>query len=119
MEQTSSISIQLPRPANGIAVLTLVLVFLGGAASGAVLMRLREHRLHVPTAESTRLASTVDEWNRELDLSEEQRRQIVSILDDFSVYYDNVLSDGNSRIMQVLRPDQQKRFQQMLSQRRR
>jgi hypothetical protein len=99
-------------------VLTLALVFMGGVATGAVLMRLREHQLHVPSSASARVTSTVEEWKRQLDLSDDQTRQIVSILDDFSQYYDNVLADGNSRIMQVLKPEQQRRFEDMLRQRR-
>jgi hypothetical protein len=81
-------------------------------------MRLREHRVHVPAPPAASITSTVSDWKKQLDLSEDQTRQIVSILDDFSLYYDNVLADGNSRILQVLNPDQQRRFEQMLRDRR-
>ena len=63
--------------------------------------------------------ATVDEWKKKLDLTDDQTRQITSILDDFSRYYDNVLADGNTRIMEVLNSEQKQRFQQMLSERRR
>ena len=112
-------SVSLPRSSSLTAVFTLLLVFLGGTATGAVLMRFREHQVHVSAPASTRLNSTVNEWKKQLDLTDEQTRQIVSILDDFSQYYDNVLADGNTRIMQVLKPEQQRRFEEMLRQRRR
>ena len=107
------------RSSNRVAVLTLIMVFLCGAATGAVFMRLREHQLHVPTPGAPSFSSSVDEWKKQLDLTEDQTRQIVSILDDFSHYYDNVLSDGNSRIMQVLNPEQKRRFERLLQARRR
>lgn len=111
---------QLPRPAhNRAALFTLLLVFLAGAGTGAVFMRLREHKLHVPAAGAPSFSSSVDEWKKQLDLSEEQTKQIVSILDDFSNYYDNVLADGNTRIMQVLNAEQKRRFQNLLQARRR
>ena len=119
MEQPASAE-HLPRPAhNRAAVFTLLLVFLSGAGTGAVFMRLREHKLHVPAAGAPSFSSSVDEWKRQLDLSEDQTKQLVSILDDFSNYYDNVLADGNSRIMQVLNPEQKRRFQNLLQARRR
>jgi Spy/CpxP family protein refolding chaperone len=110
---------RLPEPSNRIAVVTLLLVFLGGAATGAVVMRWREHQMHLPAPAVSRLPFTVDDWKKKLDLTEDQTRQITSILDDFSLLYDNVLADGNTRIMQVLNPEQKQRFQQMLSERRR
>ena len=116
--EETTVPLSLSRPSSRTAVLTLLLVFLGGAATGAVLMRLREHQVHVPAPASAKVVSTVEEWKRQLDLSEDQTRQIVSILDDFSQYYDNVLADGNSRVMQVLKPEQQRRFEEMLRQRR-
>ena len=61
---------------------------------------------------------SIDDWKRQLDLSEEQTVQLTSLLDDFSLYYDDVLADGNSRIMQILKPEQRKRFEQMLRDRK-
>jgi len=62
---------------------------------------------------------SVNDWKTQLNLTEEQTVQLTSILDDFSRYYDNVLADGNSRIMQILNPDQRRRFEQMLRDRKR
>ncbi len=61
------------------------------------------------------LSMSVAEWKQKLDLTEQQTEQLSSILDDFARYYDNVLADGNSRIMQILNPEQRKEFEQMLS----
>ena len=70
------------------------------------------HARHPTTAAG--LSMSVAEWKRELDLTPEQTLQLTSILDDFARYYDNVLSDGNSRIMQILNPEQRRKFEQML-----
>ncbi len=110
---------RLPLPSNRVAVVSLVLVCLCGAATGAVFMRLREHQVHLPAAGLPAFSSSVEDWKKQLDLSDDQTRQIVSILDDFSQYYDNVLADGNSRIMQVLNPEQKQRFEHLLRERRR
>ena len=55
----------------------------------------------------------------QLDLTDDQTRQLTSILDDFSHYYDNLLADGNSRILQILNPEQKKRFARMMQEHRR
>jgi hypothetical protein len=61
---------------------------------------------------------SVTEWKQELNLSDQQTVQLTSILDDFSHYYDNVLADGNSRIMQILNPEQRRKYEQMLREHR-
>ena len=103
----------LPRTTSRTAVFTLVLVFLGGAATGAVLMRLREHQVHAP-ATASGFASTVADWQKQLDLTDAQTRQINTILDNFSQNYGNVLADGNSQIQQVLTGEQKQRFEALL-----
>jgi hypothetical protein len=98
------------------AILPLVLVFLCGVTVGALVMNVGLHRtLHrpIPTAES-RNTMTLETWKRELNLTDDQSRQIESILDDFSKYYDNVLADGNSRILLILDDTQKQKFQQMM-----
>lgn len=107
----------LPRPADRVAVFTLALVFLCGAAVGAVAMSFWIHpALHpVHTAPA---AMSVGDWQKQLGLSDDQTRVLTSILDDFSHYYDNVLADGNSRVMQILNPEQKLRYQQMLRERK-
>ena len=106
----------LPRPNEKIAILSFVLVFLCGAVLGAVVMSFSGHAsLHgTPPPVATGLSMSVREWKEELNLTDKQTVELTSILDDFSTYYDNVLADGNSRIMQILNPEQRRRFQQML-----
>jgi hypothetical protein len=105
----------LPRPAERIAILSFVLVFLCGAVLGAVVMSFSGHaKLHGTPPVASGLSMSVTEWKEELNLSDDQTERLKSVLDDFSHYYDNVLADGNSRIMQILNPEQRRRFEQML-----
>jgi len=107
----------LPRPNEKIAIVSFVLVFLCGAVLGAVVMSFSGHaKLHgtPPLAAGLGSPFSVREWKEQLDLSDQQTVQLTSILDDFSHYYDNVLADGNSRIMQILNPEQRRKYEQML-----
>src|ERR1700712_341697 len=107
----------LPRPNERIAILSFVLVFLCGAVLGAVVMSFSGHAtLHGAAPVATGLSMSVREWKDQLDLTDQQSVQLTSILDDFSHYYDNVLADGNSRIMQILNPEQRRKYEQMLRQ---
>jgi hypothetical protein len=114
--------VALPAPAGRVAIVSFVLVFLCGAVLGAVVMSVSGHAgLHAARSAApaaTGFSMSVNDWKNELNLSEEQTVQLTSILDDFSRYYDNVLADGNSRIMQILNPDQRRRFGQMLRDRK-
>lgn len=105
---------------NASAILPLVLVFLCGVSVGALVMSLGLHKvMHSPAAVSAKEpnANTVARWKKELNLNDQQATQIEQILDDFSKYYDNVLADGNTRIMQILDSKQQAKFQQLLKER--
>lgn len=62
---------------------------------------------------------SVGQWKQELNLTDDQTVQLTSILDDFAHYYDNVMADGNSRILQILNPEQRRKFEQMLRNRKR
>jgi hypothetical protein len=105
----------LPRPNEKIAILSFLLVFLCGVVLGAVVMSFSGHaRLHGTPPVANGLAMSVREWKDQLNLSDQQTVQLTSILDDFSHYYDNVLADGNSRIMQILNPEQRRKFELML-----
>ena len=64
------------------------------------------HNFHTGMAAGTRLSA-------------EQNRQLNSILDDFSRYYDNLLSDGNSRVLQILNSEQKKKFEKMMREHKR
>jgi hypothetical protein len=114
----SATSGTLPRPAERVAILSLLIVFLCGAAAGALMMNLAKNARRGPAPVSSGLSMSVPEWKTQLNLTDDQTRQLMSILDDFSRYYDNLLADGNSRILQILDADQKKRFAQMLEDRR-
>jgi hypothetical protein len=112
-------SVTLPRPTERAAVFSFVLIFLCGVVAGAIFMSMVKNvGGHGKPPVASGLSMSVAEWKSQLDLTDEQTRQLTSILDDFSHYYDNVLADGNSRILQILDPAQKKRFEQMLQQHR-
>lgn len=97
---------------------TLVLVFLCGAVVGALAFNLGAHkRMHREPfwSDSGKLVA-VERVKRELDLTPLQTEQLESVLDDFAKYYQTVLSDGKSRIMQILNDDQKRKFEHMLAQ---
>jgi len=104
-----------------VCALTLTLVFLCGAAAGALAMNLRVHKnLHkAPFWTDSGKVEYFERVKRELNLSPVQCEQMESILDDFTQYYRNVLADGKSRIMQILNDDQRKKFEQILQERQR
>ena len=51
---------------------------------------------------------------RDLDLTPAQTEQMETILDDFAKYYRTVLSDGKSRILQILNEEQKRKFEKVL-----
>jgi len=57
-------------------------------------------------------------WKKELNLTPEQSQEMVMILDDFGVYYRNVLSDGKARILRILNEDQKRKFDKLLEEQR-
>jgi hypothetical protein len=97
-------------------VVTLLLVFLCGAAAGGVAMNFGLHnRLHQPsfdTASGKELYFA--RMQRELNLTSAQREQVESILNDFWQYYRTVLSESKSRVEQVLNEEQRRKFERML-----
>jgi Spy/CpxP family protein refolding chaperone len=104
---------------------TLVLVFLTGAMAGAIGMRFGLHRELQRNAaywKSDRSQSqfSYDLLKRELSLTPDQAQKLKTILDDFSKYHDDlevqiedVRATGRNRIVQMLTPEQRKRFEQL------
>ena len=118
-------SVALPRHAERVAIVSLVLVFLCGAVLGALVMGYGEHTgiLHshkqaAPAAPSSAFAVPADELRRQLGLDDQQVRQLDSILDDFGRYYDNLMADGQTRIRQILNDDQRRKFDRLIAERR-
>lgn len=77
-------------------------------------MNLSSHGRHDSTHGHFGSQFELQRLHKELDLSDEQTRQLSMILDDVAKYYDNVLSDGQTRVMQILDDKQKARFQQLL-----
>jgi len=94
----------------------LALVFLCGALVGALIFDLAVHRTQHKSAfwSETGKSAALNRITRELDLTPVQTEQMTLILDDFAKYYRTVLSDGRSRIIQILTPEQKRKFERML-----
>ena len=98
----------------------LLLVFLCGAAAGAVAMNLGAHEyLHSthPFWDNSAKTEYLKSITKRLDLTPDQASQMASILDDFAKYYQTVLSDGKARIFSILNEEQKRKFEQMLKER--
>jgi hypothetical protein len=96
---------------------TLLLVFLCGGVLGALAFNLGVHkRMHrEPFWSASGKDAAVARVKKELDLTPVQVEQMETILDDFAKYYTTVLTDGKSRIMQILNEDQKKKFDKLLA----
>ena len=95
---------------------TLLLVFFCGTVVGGLAINLSHKRLHREAFwTSSGKDAAVARVKKELGLTPAQVEQLESILDDFSKYYTTVLSDGKSRIMQMLDEQQKKKFERLLA----
>jgi hypothetical protein len=94
----------------------LALVFLCGAAAGALAMSMGLHtHLHQPAFDTPAgKALNFERLQKELQMTPAQADQVKSILNDFWDYYRTVLSDSKVRVEQVLNQDQRKRFERIL-----
>ena len=118
-----------PGAQNPKVISTLVVVFLAGAAVGALAMQLGLHdKLHRTAAAASKpvpLAAkdaVLQRFKTELSLSPAQTQQISSILDDYRHYYqslqdqlDDVRALGKMRIVQVLDEGQRQKFDKMMT----
>ena len=100
-----------------VCTLALVLVFLTGAAVGALVMDLGIHNRQRPPAFSTSGGQALyfEQLKKDLDLTPEQSVQIESVLNDFWQYYRGVLSDSKSKVEQLLTPAQRQKFERLLA----
>ena len=98
--------------------LALALVFLCGAASGALVMDFRVHNRprSTPFDAASSRAMNFEHMQKELNLSAAQSEQIQSVLSDFWQYYRTVLSDSKQRVEQLLTDEQKQKFEKMLQQ---
>jgi len=104
-----------------VCAISFVLVFLVGGVAGAVVMDLGVHnRQRPPAFESSQgQAMYFEHLQKELDLTPAQSEQVKSILNDFWQFYRSVLSEGRSRIDQVLTPAQRQKFEKILAEQKR
>lgn len=109
---------------------TLVLVFLAGAAAGALVMQLGLHeRLHRTVSAASRKPvrkagandALVQRFKTELDLSGDQTEKLAMVLGDYRLYYENlqeqlddVRATGKTRILQILNPNQRAKFERIM-----
>ena len=106
---------------------TLALVFTAGVATGMLAMqyglheKLRHTVAAAPPAVQPNREEVLHQFRTKLDLSSEQTEKIALVLEDYRHYYeslqeqiDDLRSTGQSRILQILNPDQQVRFKKMM-----
>jgi len=104
--------------------LTLVCVFLAGAATGAITMRFgfppERHKVGLSWNEAGREIS-LQRFKRELNLTPSQAEEFSHIIDDFMTYYqyaqaqmEDVRATGKSRILRILQEDQKVKFEKMM-----
>jgi len=118
-----------PAGQNPKVISTLMVVFLAGAAVGALAMQMGLHdKLHRTVSAAAFKPSpaakeaTVQKFKEELHLSDAQTQQISSILDDYRHYYqslqdqlDDVRATGKTRIVQILDDSQREKFEKMIT----
>ena len=101
---------------------TLLLVFMAGATTGALSMRMGLHdKLH-RSADSNSREAVLQKFRTELDLSGAQTEKLGMVLDDYSQYYqslqdqlDDLRATGKTRILQILNTDQRAKFEKMMT----
>lgn len=104
---------------------TLLLVFVCGAATGALTVRLASNQTARRSGPSWKEAGreiTLEHFRKELNLTPEQAQQVGLVLDDFFMYYqtlqaqmDDVRGNGKTRIINILNDDQKRRFEKMMT----
>jgi hypothetical protein len=101
----------------------LLLVFLCGAAAGAMSVRLmRSGRIPAFTAlKADNKGTILARFRKDLDLTPQQAEKFEIILDDYMTYIsdlqeqmDEVRTHGRSQLMKVLNEDQRRRFEKSL-----
>jgi Spy/CpxP family protein refolding chaperone len=104
-------------------VTTLMVVFLAGAATGALSMQLGLHRvLHhaAPTRAAQNRDEILNQFKNELGLTQPQTEKLALVLDDYRQYYqslqdqlDDLRATGKNRIMAILNDEQRQKFEKM------
>lgn len=106
-------------------VTTLMLVFMAGAATGALVMRFSgpqvTHRVRSMVSRSPDHDQVLQQFKTGLNLSDTQTQKLALLLDDYGQYYESVqeqLDDlratGKRQFMAILNPEQREKFEKML-----
>ncbi|MBV9036462.1 MAG: hypothetical protein JO182_18380 [Acidobacteriaceae bacterium] len=105
---------------NPKVLVTLLVIFLCGAAFGSVLTR---RYIHQRIDNRHPVAITLQNLKAELNLTPEQEKIITKELDDYVKYYQNIQEEwqdvaavGKRHIFDVLTPEQKKRFNEIFDQ---
>lgn len=102
---------------------TLLIVFLSGAAAGAVAMKLSvtPERHRGPYWIQGGKEISLQRFTKELNLTPDQEREMESVLDDFMMYWqtlqaqmDDVRATGKQRVNKILRDNQKEKFDKMI-----
>ena len=98
----------------------LALIFVCGIAVGAAVTR---SLLHSRIEHARQQSLNLGQLSKSLNLTPDQERIVTKELDDYAKYYQNieeqrtdVAEHGKRRILDVLTPEQQKKFDQLFSQ---
>ncbi|MBS1857013.1 MAG: hypothetical protein JST11_16710 [Acidobacteria bacterium] len=99
-----------------VCAVTLTLVFLCGAAAGALAWNLGVHtRLHQPAFDTPAgKAAYFAQVQKELNLTPQQTEQMQSVLNDMWQYYRILMTDSKARVEQILNEEQRRKFDQIL-----
>jgi Spy/CpxP family protein refolding chaperone len=102
----------------------LLAVFLAGAASGALGMKLYSRGTFNPNSRAMRQmdrTALLDYFKKELDLSDKQRHQVETLLDDHFKYLQSLGAQmeevrvfGRESISKMLTPEQRKKFDKLM-----
>lgn len=100
---------------------TLLLVFLAGAAAGAVSMKFGLHEILHRSAVPASKEEVLQKFRTDLNLTPAQTERISLVLDDYRHYYqsvqdqlDDIRATGKMRILQELNPAQRQKFQKLM-----
>lgn len=104
--------------------ITLFAVFLAGAASGALGMKLYSRGSLTASSRAMRTmdrSALLDYFKKELDLSDMQQHQVETLLDDHFKYLqslgaqmEEVRTFGRESISKMLTPEQRKKFDKLM-----
>jgi septal ring factor EnvC (AmiA/AmiB activator) len=105
---------------NPKVLLILALIFMCGLGAGSAVT---QYVVHSKIARSKSMASRLKDLKTSLILTPDQEQIVNKELDDYAKYYQNIEEErisvaehGKQKILQVLNPEQKKRFNEMFDQ---